>query len=168
VCGALGLGISVTTAPMPRKVGRPRMAHLSSPTKLCPRCDEVKPRTAFHKNHSRPCGLQSYCRECQARRERTGAELDTARERGRANRKYIREQRNRPCEDCGSQSKPEKMHFHHVWPGPGDVKRLSAVGNRTRAGIDAEIAKCIVLCVPCHHERHRAFREDGFYSIGAQ
>ena len=40
-----------------------------NPTKRCPRCKKEKPREDFHKNASRPNGLQTWCKECQKGRD---------------------------------------------------------------------------------------------------
>jgi len=42
------------------------------PTKTCSKCGQAKPRTAFFAHRGRRDGLQSWCRDCIAERNRTG------------------------------------------------------------------------------------------------
>jgi len=68
--------------------------------------------------------------------------------------KHIREQKNKPCTDCGVQYPYYVMHFDHV-PERG-LKLFSLTKNqcnRSIKSIDAEIAKCDLVCGNCHSER---------------
>lgn len=66
------------------------------------------------------------------------------------------------CVDCGSH---ENLHFHHVDPS---TKRyaISVMVTHSDEAITAELAKCVVVCLPCHVKRHAAIRqlEDGAQS----
>ena len=52
------------------------------PPKRCSRCRKVKPRSAFHKDASRPDGYHAWCRDCRA----ATRDLQAERRRDRANR----------------------------------------------------------------------------------
>lgn len=62
----------------------------------------------------------------------------------------------RPCANCGGRYPWVAMQFDHR---PGEIKKfaLSRHGNRSKAAILAEAAKCDLLCANCHaivtHER---------------
>ena len=69
-------------------------------------------------------------------------------------REYMKEQKNKPCYDCGQRFPPVCMDFHHV---RGDKKfELSCAtqGARSFRIIQEEIDKCILLCACCHRLRH--------------
>ena len=63
-----------------------------------------------------------------------------------------------PCMDCGNSFPPVAMDFDHR-PGDGKFKDISLLvnGAYSIARIDAEIAKCDIVCSNCHrirtHER---------------
>lgn len=63
------------------------------------------------------------------------------------------------CVDCRDVADPNLLHFHHVDPATKTFTIADGLGN-TRAAIDRELAKCVVLCRPCHEERHRQLRSD--------
>jgi len=62
------------------------------------------------------------------------------------------------CVDCGVVPNDlTQLHFHHVDPATksfviADAYRYSS---EVRA---AELAKCVIVCQPCHARRHRALR----------
>jgi hypothetical protein len=65
--------------------------------------------------------------------------------------KIIREAQG--CADCGKRK--GWLEHHHVDP----KTKLVSIGNMAHHGLEAwfdEIAKCIVLCRPCHKKRHFA------------
>ena len=70
---------------------------------------------------------------------------------------YIQEKRDQPCADCGKSYPICCMDFHHI--GDKDPV-LIGVSTATRMmdwsikRIDAELAKCVVLCSNCHRIRH--------------
>lgn len=66
---------------------------------------------------------------------------------------FIRQAKTRPCTDCGIQYPYYVMEFDHV---QGDKKYdLSRLGKLQASWktIEAEIAKCQVVCSNCHRER---------------
>jgi hypothetical protein len=68
-------------------------------------------------------------------------------------RTYLNQIKAKPCEDCGKTFPPEQMHFHHR-PGTEKKANVSDMDGAARATIDAETAKCDLLCASCHRERH--------------
>lgn len=80
-----------------------------------------------------------------------------------ANQDYIAAQKDAPCSDCGGRFPSVAMDFDHR---PGEVK-LHNVGAMTRsvmsrAAIDAEIAKCDLVCANCHRVRTHVLRRHGW------
>lgn len=60
----------------------------------------------------------------------------------------------RGCADCGYDTDPERLHWHHR---PG-VRKLFNIGMEvSKRGMKAllkEATKCDVLCDGCHRRRH--------------
>jgi hypothetical protein len=89
----------------------------------------------------------------------------------RRNRDIIMRAKDRPCADCGVQYEPRDMEFDHVRGVKlftlgghgtkvcrnGRVVRICAVTVGLRM-LYAEIAKCEVVCRPCH-QRRTAYRK---------
>ena len=69
-------------------------------------------------------------------------------------RALILEAKARPCADCGRTWPAMVMEFDHR---PGTVKRFNLSDQRARAhglqAVEAEIAKCDILCPTCHRLR---------------
>ena len=93
-----------------------------------------------------------------ARRKHYHANKQPYRERTQASKaeltKYVNELKtSTPCMDCGIKYPPFVMEFDHRG---GEVK-LNNVSELTRYGsrkrIDAEIAKCDLVCANCHRVR---------------
>lgn len=69
-------------------------------------------------------------------------------------RAYVRQQKDKPCADCGVRYPYYVMQFDHLRDKKYSVANL--VNLNSRAKIDLEIAKCEVVCANCHAERtHR-------------
>lgn len=64
----------------------------------------------------------------------------------------------RGCSDCGYRANPVALDFDHR---PGSVKAFSLgnVSNRSYKSIEAEIAKCDVVCANCHRIRTQQRRD---------
>ena len=63
---------------------------------------------------------------------------------------------NQPCMDCGNTFPPECMDFDHR-PGTQKISSISKLGKRTSwKKIEAEIAKCDIVCANCHRIRTKA------------
>jgi len=62
---------------------------------------------------------------------------------------------NNGCEDCGTHE--GQLLHHHIDPST----KLSEVSQMYSYSLDAleeELEKCVVLCIPCHNERHVEMR----------
>lgn len=59
------------------------------------------------------------------------------------------------CQRCGSRpSESAELHFHHSDASTKSFA-LAKAGGRSRERIEAEVAKCEVLCAACHIDTHR-------------
>lgn len=72
-------------------------------------------------------------------------------------RRWLADRRNaffadRACVKCGA---TDDLHLHHRDPSQKESHRIWSWTEERR---DAEIAKCDVLCGPCHRELHAALR----------
>lgn len=89
-------------------------------------------------------------------REANAARIRAHSERYRArNRAIVDEAKSAPCVDCGGEFPPIVMDLHHRDPST----KVAAVSNMVHAAVgvaklEAEIAKCDVLCSNCHRLRH--------------
>ena len=140
--------------------------------KVCHDCKLPKDESEFHKNRTRPDGLQARCKPCHTQRARdtyrknpTRA-MDQARAFKRDKRQWIFSLKNRPCIDCGGVFHPECMDFDHM---DHDEKELciSAMYRRnfSREKILAEVDKCEVVCSNCHRMRTKARSEGKPYDF---
>jgi hypothetical protein len=89
----------------------------------------------------------------QYQRDNREALLARKKERLEAQRRLIREAKNRPCADCTVTYPYYVMEFDHV---RGEKKyNLNRLGKMSASWdtIKAEIAKCEVVCANCHRER---------------
>lgn len=66
---------------------------------------------------------------------------------------FIREQKSKPCQDCGIQYPPYIMDFdHRVGSDKSmDVSRMTGCGSWKK--LELEISKCDVVCSNCHRKR---------------
>lgn len=71
-------------------------------------------------------------------------------------RKYVASLKTNPCTDCNQSFPPECMDFDHV----RGVK-LAMVSRTPRKHLEAEIAKCDLVCANCHRIRTRKRRQGG-------
>lgn len=66
--------------------------------------------------------------------------------------KYIKEQKNKPCMDCGISFPYYVMDFDHRNPSEKTANLARMIGSPF-SEIVAEIEKCDVVCANCHRER---------------
>jgi hypothetical protein len=86
-------------------------------------------------------------------------ELARYRRRDRERLDWLREQKGTRCSRCGREFPPEQLQWHHRDPATKLFslgRPAAAFGSRMK--LSAEIAKCDVLCRPCHDETHRELR----------
>ena len=115
--------------------------------KTCTSCKEEKPESAYYKRGKRN-GLQPDCKVCAAKR---------AREYRQRMRDYVGEYKmNKGCEVCDFEAEhPCQLDLDHLDPSTKTYKgsHKSYDAGWSKARIDAEIAKCQVVCKNCHSLR---------------
>ena len=114
-------------------------------TKVCKRCGEDKPLSEYHVSNRKSGVLQPTCKECSA---------IYAREYRQVNRDYVAAYKlSVGCQLCGFVAQEScQLDLHHINPEEktykGSHKSYDAGWSKER--IDAEIAKCLVVCKNCH------------------
>ena len=74
------------------------------------------------------------------------------RERNRQHVRVLKE--SQPCTDCGNFYPHYVMQYDHIGSDKvADVSRLVQAGTYSIARIEAEIAKCELVCANCHAKR---------------
>lgn len=63
------------------------------------------------------------------------------------------------CADCGYAGHAEALHFDHL-PGYEKLFSISQGTKRSWTTVEAEIAKCEVVCAVCHHVRTAKRRQE--------
>jgi hypothetical protein len=129
--------------------------------KRCPRCDVVKALTEFTPKGK---GRQSYCRPCVAAyfqeyyRKNKAVYVASANRFHKKIKALLRSAKDKPCADCGQMYPYYVVDFDHR-EREQKVCNLADLHARRRLSLDkiqAEIAKCDVVCANCHRERtHR-------------
>ncbi len=78
--------------------------------------------------------------------------------RGADHRSFTDSLKDCPCLDCGGEFPPYVMEFDHV----RGTKRfaLGKMANHSQEAIEAELAKCELVCCVCHRIRSHERRED--------
>lgn len=95
-------------------------------------------------------GRYSRCRQCIA---------DWQMERTRPFREVVDAAKAQPCADCGGRFPLECMDFDHRDPEQKLLNVSYLINLRDMDLLQAEIAKCDVVCANCHRVRTRAQRE---------
>lgn len=118
--------------------------------KTCRGCQETKPFDQFYKNPNvRTDGHLNWCKPCIGARYAEGR-----RRRQREVLAYIQAIKlERGCADCGFRDHPAALDFDHL---PGFIKEhkvATLAAGAKRSKIDAELAKCEVVCANCHRIR---------------
>ena len=157
-------------------------AHRAANEEPCPACVQAVRDAARIKKHGtadpRPIGRPPVSPEQRREKQRLNAakwraanperareigrkseaKRDPVRQRDGARRRYhersalIRAEKDKPCADCGVRYPYYVMHFDHLGAEP-KLFNLGRAGARAWASIQAEIAKCDVVCANCHAER---------------
>lgn len=127
--------------------------------KTCQKCKVSKSLTEFNKRTGRK-GVKHICTICYRAASRDHYRNNRAAYygRGEARRKLIRNMiaaiKKQPCADCGASYPPYVMDLDHLDPASKEITpaRLAGSGWPMKR-IEAEIAKCEVVCSNCHRER---------------
>src|SRR5215831_1722709 len=132
---------------------------LGMETKKCPRCHRDLP---FSEYGIRTNGrFQYWCRKCHRLYQRQYYEehqeyyAKLVAERVERNRAMVRKAKSVPCADCRCRYPHYVMDFDHR-PGEKKCFALANTMGQTRISADrlqAEIAKCDVVCANCHRIR---------------
>jgi hypothetical protein len=130
-------------------------APMDEPTRWCSRCSRARPESVFNRH---PSGRQWWCRDCfkryyaeQATRHRArNNALKTARVQ-QAHAFVLGHLRAHACSDCG-EGDPVVLEFDHIGTKGADISTLIRRGVQL-SRIEAEIARCEVVCVNCHRRR---------------
>jgi hypothetical protein len=127
----------------------------SGQLRRCSRCGHHLPIESFNRHGD---GLQWWCRSCFAayfrdrgdthRRQSYAAKLA----RQRALRGHVLDHlRHHPCVDCG-EADPVVLEFDHLGEKTASISGLIS-HTATRKAVEAEIARCEVVCTNCHRRR---------------
>ncbi len=127
--------------------------------KKCSRCLIELENERFHRNISKKDGLSRICKECQRLylKEHYATNKvyykNKAGNHGKLMKQLIREQKDRPCLDCGVSYPYYVMDFDHV-RGEKSFNLSEVVkGAQSKKVILEEIDKCEVVCSNCHRIR---------------
>lgn len=63
---------------------------------------------------------------------------------------------NNGCEDCDTHE--GRLEHHHVDPTTKKYN-VSEMGRHSLDALEDELDKCVVLCVPCHNNRHVSMKQ---------
>jgi hypothetical protein len=121
----------------------------------CGRCRKRLPLSEFNRSGS---GHQWWCRECFRVYFRERGALhrqqcsDSRRKRQARAKALVREHlASHPCVDC-AESDPQILEFDHLGQKVREISLMAAEGASVQV-LQAEIAKCAVVCVNCHRRR---------------
>jgi len=67
---------------------------------------------------------------------------------------WLREKKGTRCSACDGEFSPGKLDWHHLDPAT-KVFDIGKAMSHSRAAVEEEIAKCVVLCRGCHVVAHR-------------
>jgi hypothetical protein len=126
--------------------------------KLCHRCGQLKPLSAFHRHHRD--GFQAWCKACKSEVAAQHYQANKARRYAHNKRRqdefrswYTSLKAGRPCADCAEVFHPAAMQWDHL----PEHEKKAALGELVRHGsrqrIIEEIAKCELVCANCHAVR---------------
>lgn len=99
---------------------------------------------------------RSYCRDCDTKRRRAVQEKDPSyfsrktRESMERKRDWLKSIKAKPCADCGVSYPYYVMDFDHR---EDKAFNIGAGRGRSLSSLEAEVAKCDVVCSNCHRER---------------
>lgn len=101
---------------------------------------------------------QTLVRNREYNRKRRAEHAEIIKERQRRNREFVAQQKvGKVCTMCHKEAEPHKLLFHHVDPAT-KCFNLGSPGERSIQAIIDEIAKCVIICSPCHIRHHKPNR----------
>lgn len=111
--------------------------------KLCPKCLSTKPISEFYKAHKRARG--SWCKTCMTKQ--------VVERQRRYKAEYVR-QKGGCCRACGFHKYLGALEFHHIDPSKKESKMAKITRSPDSPEVQAELAKCVLLCSNCHKMVH--------------
>jgi hypothetical protein len=123
----------------------------------CKDCGQTKSLDDFYVNAGSQGGRLARCKPCVSTRYSAGR-----RARQKALLAYIQAIKvERGCADCGYNANPVALDFDHLPEFRKEARIAVMAAGNSKAKIDAEIAKCEVVCANCHRIRtHRRLSEE--------
>lgn len=116
--------------------------------KPCWTCRRELPLSEFFRNCRTKDGHLNHCKRCFSDKHSVGRS-----ERAKRDRAYFQAVKvERGCTDCGYRTHAVALDFDHL-PGAMKLYRIACMAGLRRELIDAEIAKCEVVCSNCHRVR---------------
>jgi hypothetical protein len=127
----------------------------SGEVRRCGRCGNDLPLECFNRLRD---GVQWWCRPCFAAYFRARGDMHRRQSRaakrarqGRLRAHVLEYLREHPCVEC-SEADPIVLEFDHVAEKTADISAL-LTATATIATVDAEMARCEVVCANCHRRR---------------
>lgn len=150
-------------------------------TKVCSKCETEKPLNQFNKFKRSKDGLTVDCRKCANARAREWyrnnkkshqakhkkyykKNRESILKKGKEatkpklveRKRWMHEQKSKPCVDCGKTYPPCCMDFHHLRDKKFQIGSALYVA---MPRLLKEIEKCVLLCANCHRIRHQGIRD---------
>lgn len=131
-------------------------------SKVCPRCNEDKDFSEYHKSSKRKDGLQVNCKSCRKKIDsesylKSESRRNSIKSRRDDNKRYNSSLLFRYKKFCGchfcSENEPVSLDLHHLNPEEKDINVSVAVSCSTDS-LKKEIRKCVVVCANCHRKLH--------------
>ena len=104
-------------------------------------------------------GRGAWCKDCtrlyyrDLHASRPGLHAEIQRKQRRRKRDFVRSFK-KECQQCG-EDHPAVLDLHHLDPAVKEFNvSWAAANNRSLDKLEAEIAKCVVLCANCHRKLH--------------
>lgn len=125
----------------------------------CPKCDTAKERIHFYASGlSRGSAAAGWCKPCMKASQKTPEmrrRITEAQGRLRAEkRQYVQDKKTAIGCACGEKH-PACLEWHHTGEQEKEESLCRMIDqNRPYDVLDAEMAKCVVLCSNCHRKQH--------------
>lgn len=129
-------------------------------TKLCPKCQTIKPVSEFGSNRAKKDGLQANCKECRkifnsdyyikTKEDQNPKRRARTIEQVKLNKEFVYEYlRTHSCVDC-LESDIVVLTFDHVRGEKKSNVSAMMLNGYSLEAIKKEIEKCDVRCANCH------------------